>query len=621
MAFAALRDDLTCSICQEIYTDPVTLLCGHNYCLDCIGKTWNSQWEREKERTCPECREKFTKLPTPRKNLRLSSIASSLASCDLPQDGGIMCTYCIYSAVRATKSCLHCEVSMCPAHLIVHDHLEGHVLTDPTNSFGSRKCAVHGKLLECYCSAEGVSVCVRCCLYGEHRGHPVEPLDEAAERKKARLRGVLGELRGLHGNLSLKKVETFRGALSLYQNRQWLHQSTTEMVNFVAKKVSHETSSAPDQNHHNQWKEITDDLGAIIGQLQDKMARRIEKVLGPAYKPIRDLEIQKYMLYKYMIIVEEVSSMADPVAVLQEQATDEVDLAGTEWINDDVAEVHLDSVSATVQKAKEFAERLLNRIRDLFEKVPDKSSPLQEVKRQVQAVIADNGDPDFLVDVGLWFGTDQAGRRSGFSLPIAGYNHKERKYLRSICRSWIPEVLVSPLYARDVTEMSLDENTAGIDVAVSEDGKLASILLMNQRRLKLPDRFRCRQVLSTDKFSSGRHYWEVETSEVNSWRIGVAYPSITRRGLDSQLGDNDKSWGLCRKFNRYSVAHGKKEKLISNPVACRNIGILLDYEAGLLSFYELSDPIWHLHTIKATFTEPLHAAFLLNKKSWIRVFS
>ncbi|OCU02805.1 hypothetical protein XELAEV_18008575mg [Xenopus laevis] len=147
------------------------------------------------------------------------------------------------------------------------------------------------------------------------------------------------------------------------------------------------------------------------------------------------------------------------------------------------------------------------------------------------------------------------------------------------------------IYGQEATDLLLDINTAGNHVSVSGDRKSASYSLTDQCHPQSPERFQVPQTLSSRSFPSGRHYWEVEVSESGYWMVGVAYPSIERGGVQSCIGNNNKSWCLFR----------------------RRIRISLDYEAGHLSFYELSEPIRHLHTFTATFTEPLHAAFWVGR--------
>tara|TARA_R100001163_G_C5067998_1_gene207651 strand:- start:544 stop:1338 length:795 start_codon:yes stop_codon:yes gene_type:complete len=50
-----LRENHTCAVCKEILIDPVTIYCGHNFCLDCC----NAQNESLRLRHCPQCRSEF----------------------------------------------------------------------------------------------------------------------------------------------------------------------------------------------------------------------------------------------------------------------------------------------------------------------------------------------------------------------------------------------------------------------------------------------------------------------------------------------------------------------------------------------------------------------------------
>ncbi|KAE8594994.1 hypothetical protein XENTR_v10015418 [Xenopus tropicalis] len=169
------------------------------------------------------------------------------------------------------------------------------------------------------------------------------------------------------------------------------------------------------------------------------------------------------------------------------------------------------------------------------------------------------------------------------------------------------------IYGQEATDLVLDINTAHNHVSVSGDRKSASYSPTELHYPQSPERFQYEpQTLSSRSFPSGRHYWEVEGSESGNWGVGAAYPSIERGGRQSRIGNNNKSWGLYRwNNNRYSVRHDSKWTELPHVPSCRRIRISLDYEAGRLSFYELSEPIRRLHTFTASFTEPLHAAFWL----------
>ncbi|XP_075132573.1 E3 ubiquitin-protein ligase TRIM39-like [Leptodactylus fuscus] len=167
----------------------------------------------------------------------------------------------------------------------------------------------------------------------------------------------------------------------------------------------------------------------------------------------------------------------------------------------------------------------------------------------------------------------------------------------------------SGIYVEDPADILLDVNTAANTLHISDDLKTATwgieLLNLPQRA----ERFQYNEVISRRRFTSGRHYWDVEINIIRFWRVGVCYPSIDRRGDQSHIGFNNKSWSLWKyNDNQYSVAHDRIETRIPGYITNNRVRICLDYEAGQLSFYELCDPIRHLHTFTATFTEPLHAA-------------
>ncbi|XP_056406343.1 E3 ubiquitin/ISG15 ligase TRIM25-like [Hyla sarda] len=171
-----------------------------------------------------------------------------------------------------------------------------------------------------------------------------------------------------------------------------------------------------------------------------------------------------------------------------------------------------------------------------------------------------------------------------------------------------------------VSDVTMDVSTAANDVYVSGDKRTASWSKINQRREKAPERFKSHQVVSTQRYSSGRHYWEIDISPSGKWIVGVCYPSMDRKGELSVIGKNDKSWGLGYADNKYKAIHDRTEKHLPSMLPCNKIGVYLDYESGHLSYYEVSDVIRHLHTFTTTFTEPVHAIFWVSH-SWMRVNS
>ncbi len=132
-----------------------------------------------------------------------------------------------------------------------------------------------------------------------------------------------------------------------------------------------------------------------------------------------------------------------------------------------------------------------------------------------------------------------------------------------------------------------------------------------------PERFAdIPQVLCRESLT-GRHYWEVKWG---SWaRIAVAYKEINRKkGTVCKFGYNNKSWCLFCTGNGFTAWHKNTSNNITTHLPqCNSVGVYLDWPAGTLSYYSISDThtLTHLHTFNTTFTEPLYAGFKVFESS------
>ncbi|CAN2390179.1 B-Box C-terminal domain [Pristimantis euphronides] len=515
MASAELRYELLCSICLSTYTDPVMLRCGHNFCRLCIGRVLDTQ-DESGVYSCSVCREEFQERPALMRCLALHNIMENLLSIQPTQtETGIFCTYCVDSPVPAVKSCLHCEASLCDKHLRVHSKSAEHVLSAPSTSLENRKCSVHKKVLDYYCTEDAACICVSCSLAGEHRGHQVEILKEASEKKKEKLRNVLQIL-------TTKRKKTEERVQSLADCRR----KAPEKASGEAERVT----------------ALCTDIRRRVDDLEKKVLSEIsrqekeESLSLSAF--IQKLEIKKEELSRKMRHIEELCNRTDPLTVLQEPDTG------------------------------------------------DLCDPEEE-----------GGDED----TGGHGGGDKdtEGHDGGDFAVISDTLHTLCDIMTGIRRG---------IYVNAPADIKLDVNTASNNLHISDDLKTATATQEKQNGSETAERFRYNQVMSRRRFSSGQHYWDVETNRSGLWRVGMCYPSIDRRRLRSLIGDNKKSWSLRRYNNQFSVRHDRKEIRLPDKISSNRIRVCLDYEAGRLSFYELCDPIRHLHTFKATFTRPLHAA-------------
>lgn len=184
------NDQYNCSICLDLMTDPVTIPCGHSYCMSCIHDYWTKS--NQKANHCPQCRQTFTTRPALKKNTMLAEIlekfnnAVSLSSVpvgSLAEPGTIECNFCTGRKYAAVKSCLDCRASYCETHLQPHHSvqaLETHKLVNPTNM---PTCEKHNKLLEVFCRTDQKFVCVLC-VTDDHKSHDMVSSEKEREEKQ-----------------------------------------------------------------------------------------------------------------------------------------------------------------------------------------------------------------------------------------------------------------------------------------------------------------------------------------------------------------------------------------------------------------------------------------------------
>uniref|UniRef100_A0A672FNK6 Tripartite motif-containing protein 16-like n=1 Tax=Salarias fasciatus TaxID=181472 RepID=A0A672FNK6_SALFA len=160
------------------------------------------------------------------------------------------------------------------------------------------------------------------------------------------------------------------------------------------------------------------------------------------------------------------------------------------------------------------------------------------------------------------------------------------------------------------SQISLDPNSVNKQLILSDGNRRATYVSRRQTYPSHPDRFMSRsQVLSAEGLT-GRHYWEVEWSDFGIY-VAVAYQSISRKGDDSEFGNNDRSWALLCSYGDYQFFHDKTCQSFLSPWTSR-VGVYLDHQEGILSFYRVSVStpectMTLLHRVQTTFSEPLHA--------------
>lgn len=198
------EEQFLCCICLDVFTDPVTIPCGHNFCRSCIAQHWliNST-----KCQCPMCKKDFKARPELPVNTFISEMAAEFrqslgkkgsedSEVQVAKPGEVPCDVCTGTKLKAVKSCLTCLASYCEIHLGPHrtaDSLKKHQLIDPLENMEGRVCARHKKPLELFCKTDRTCVCSHCTV-GEHAAHSIVSLRDEYEVKKAQLEQVDAEI-------------------------------------------------------------------------------------------------------------------------------------------------------------------------------------------------------------------------------------------------------------------------------------------------------------------------------------------------------------------------------------------------------------------------------------------
>ncbi|XP_048103755.1 protein NLRC3-like isoform X2 [Alosa alosa] len=211
---------------------------------------------------------------------------------------------------------------------------------------------------------------------------------------------------------------------------------------------------------------------------------------------------------------------------------------------------------------------------------------------------------------------------SGVNLISAGLKNPHCK-LELLSVDHDEEFRITPGIRKYNCELTLDPNTAHMELSLSEGDRQVTHVKEKQSYPDHPERFEQRRQVISRESLSGRYYWEAELSGFSA-DIAVTYKGIIRKGEGNNcvFGYSDKSWNLNCFKNNYCAWHDHNYTDIPAPISLtKRVGVYLDWLAGTLSFYSISPDtrtLTHLHTFYSPFTEPLYAGFGVSS-SWVRL--
>ncbi|XP_067308787.1 tripartite motif-containing protein 16-like [Pseudorasbora parva] len=191
------EDQFSCPICLELLKDPVTIPCGHSYCMSCITDCWNKE-DQKRVYSCPQCRQTFTSRPALNKNVVFAEMVEKLKETKVQRarpglsyagPGDVECDFCTGKKRKAVKSCRTCLESYCQNHLKCHEESplrKRHKVTDATGRIQEMICPQHDRPLEVYCRTDQRCICLMCVM-DEHKNHDTVPAEAERTEKQKRV--------------------------------------------------------------------------------------------------------------------------------------------------------------------------------------------------------------------------------------------------------------------------------------------------------------------------------------------------------------------------------------------------------------------------------------------------
>ncbi|NXO41826.1 TRI25 ligase, partial [Locustella ochotensis] len=610
---SGLEEELTCSICLCLFSSPVTVPCGHNFCASCLELTWAGL---SGGFSCPQCRATFAGRPQLQKNTVLCRVVEQLQGRagakgegeeEENEDGDgeaegccageppVPCDSC--REAPAVQTCLTCTASFCAEHLRPHRDspaFRDHQLCPPLRDLQLRKCPQHNRLFEFFCSKHGLCICSLCLL--GHKLCPTSPLEQAKAAAQSALKKKLGELHN--------QGERTARAMSTVKTKQNQTAETASRKKELIRNEFSEIKAVIEARENEIMKAITEEEKRVWNKFD-----YIYSVLGNKKNEIQSLKDQIEMA---LTESDDVLFLKRAVA-LQQTSTKEAFVPVVEMDQNVLHSTYQsaimlkDVVKASVIPSKEKKEEA----KPVKTKAPPAAQPnkpsagkkpygpQQTHKEKTIPQVPNTSQVE----------TDTKEKKKAAKVAPTAAPSTTTAAVKELLDSFLKKPREELLqYAANIT---LDYNTAHNTVVLSENYTKMSISDTFSGHKYHPQRFTdYRQVLGFQCFKRGIHYWEVQLQQSSFCAVGVCYGSMERQGPESRLGRNGRSWCVEWLNSKISSWHNDVEKCLPNTKATK-IGVLLHCEGGFVIFMAVGEKNNLIYKFKAQFTEALYPAFWL----------
>uniref|UniRef100_A0A8C5GQ44 E3 ubiquitin-protein ligase TRIM41-like n=1 Tax=Gouania willdenowi TaxID=441366 RepID=A0A8C5GQ44_GOUWI len=197
------------------------------------------------------------------------------------------------------------------------------------------------------------------------------------------------------------------------------------------------------------------------------------------------------------------------------------------------------------------------------------------------------------------------------SSEVEQLSHSEDHLLQDFCS------LKAPPATKDWTErlqqfavdVTLDSLTAHPYLVLSDDEKLVYFSNVKKNLPHNKERFSyCACVLGKQNFSSGRFYFEVQVKGKTKWYLGVAKESINRKGKIT-LTPKNGYWTVALRDGNVYESYEDHSVILHLKCVPEKVGVFVDYEEGVVSFYDVDAAALIYSFTHCCFTHKLHPFF------------
>nr|XP_055059507.1 tripartite motif-containing protein 16-like protein [Misgurnus anguillicaudatus] len=366
-SISVVQDQFICSICLDLLKDPVTIPCGHSYCMSCITDCWD-QDDQKRDYSCPQCRQTFTTRPVLNKNVVITEMVEILKKTKLQTDrpshsyaeaGDVKCDVCTERKHKAVKSCLVCLNSYCQNHLEQHEKFfkgKRHNLIDATGRLQQMICPQHEKLLEIYCKTDQLCICYLC-IVGKHKNHNTIPAKEERTEKQKLLKNTQTKYQQRIQE-SQKKLQELRDAVETHKRSAQTAVDDTEKIFTQLIQTIERRRSEVTQLIRDQEKTAVSEAEGLL--------KRLEQEIDDLRR--RDAELEQLLhTDDHIHFLQSFQSLSVPPG-----SSDSLSITVSSLISfDDVGK----SVSHLREKLEDFC-------REEIEKIYDKVTPEPETREQ-----------------------------------------------------------------------------------------------------------------------------------------------------------------------------------------------------------------------------------------------